>query len=498
MRLPLLGIALLACTLLHAGTFTLRVTARGLGDDVVSLYRYMDLFTLRTSLVTRGVLDPAGTVTLEGEVEGTVKMQLRIGERFADLYVRPGSRLDVTAYDLGKARSLSGTTRMGLDFTGIDAMDVNALTTDVNERIDAFIAEDLATDEAAGMQALDIQRKEGANKPDSTARPATLFVTPVLSKARVDSFGLKLRNFYKDVNDPWFAHYLDHGIAGLYVGPRMHERELFDTFVKGRPVHYDDPEYVRLIRNLFADGLEQLARHKKDSLRALAAAGDADELRGLFQANDFLKSDDRLAELVMIDQLYLNHRGPMLPAQDAESIISDVARRSSFLEHRAIATNMLWDLTLMRVGSTLPAMRLEDGRGQTVELNGLLKGPVCLVFTAGWCTYCAPEISSIIKLADEYKGVVEVVIIGLDRTLEEFTSARKTMPASEHVTWLHAVAEQQLREDLRLRSLPLFYLLNDETLARSPAPLPSKGLGELFFKAKAEAEKGQRMKVWDD
>ncbi len=93
---------------------------------------------------------------------------------------------------------------------------------------------------------------------------------------------------------------------------------------------------------------------------------------------------------------------------------------------------------------------------------------------------------------------MQVVIIGLDRSMDEHKAARKSMPSSEHVTWLHAVAEQQLREDLRLRSLPAFYLLNGDTLARSPAPVPSKGLGELFFKAKAEAEKGQRVKVWDD
>lgn len=498
MRPLLLGLSLLFSTLLHAGSFTLHVTAQGFGDDVVSLYRYSDLFTSRTVLVMRGMLDQTGKTTLEGDVEGTVRMQLRIGERFADLYVRPGSVLNVAPYDLGTARSLNGTTHMGLDFTGIDPMDINALTSDVNERIDAFIAEDLATDEAGGMQVLDIQRKAGTAKPDSASRPATLFVTPVLSKTKVDSFALKLRSFYKDVNDPWFAHYLDHGIAGLYVGPRMHERELFDAFVKGKPVQYDDPEYVRLIRNLFTDGLEQLHRYKGDSLRNLAATSDALALRKLFQGNDFLRTDDRLAELVMIDQLYLNHKGKMVPARDAEALLADVAARSSFAEHRTITANMLWDLTQMRIGTKLPEMRLEDERASSVDLNELLKGPVCVAFTAGWCTYCASEISSAIKLADEYKGVVQVVIIGLDRSMDEHKAARKSMPSSEHVTWLHAVAEQQLREDLRLRSLPAFYLLNGDTLARSPAPVPSKGLGELFFKAKAEAEKGQRVKVWDD
>ena len=55
-----------------------------------------------------------------------------------------------------------------------------------------------------------------------------------------------------------------------------------------------------------------------------------------------------------------------------------------------------------------------------------------------------------------------------------------------------------LREDLRIRSLPVFYLLNDGVLARSPAPAPSNGFGALFNQAKVNAAKDGRIKVWDD
>lgn len=498
MRLLLSGFLFFFTLLLQAGNFSIHVTARGFGEDIVSLYRYADLFTHRTILVQRGLLDNTGRTTLEGDVDGTTKVQLRIGERTADLYVRPGSVLHVFPVDLGTARSLNGTTRMGLDFTGIDPLDVNALTADLNERIDAFISEDLATDQVAGMQALDIQRKAGSAKPDSSARPATLFVTPQLSKARIDSFSVKLRKFYAEVKDPWFAHYLDYSIAGLHFGPRMNERELFDAFVKGRPVLYDDPEYIRALRTLFSEGLEQLHRYKRDTLHLAIHAHDPNTLRTLFQRNDFLRTDDRLAELVMIDQLYLNHSSRLIDGKDATAIISAVAENSTYPEHRSIATNMVWDLTAMHVGSTLPAMRLEDERGQLVDQQEMLKGATCVAFTAGWCTYCTAEISTLIKLAEDSKGVVKVIIINLDRTTDAFKASKKLAPTSTQVTWLHAVAEQQVREDLRIRSLPAFYLLNDEVLARSPAPRPSEGLAAIFHKAKSEADRGQRLKVWDD
>ena len=498
MRALLLSLALINTTLLSAGEFNLHVIARGMGSDLVSLYRYTDLFTLRTELVARGMLDSTGTVALGGKVEGTARMQLRVGERYADLYLRTGSNLHVTAYDLGTARSISGTARLGLEFSRIDPMDVNALTTDLNERIDAFLAEDLATDEAAGMQVLEIQRKEGTSKPDSTTRPPTLFVTPVLSKARVDSFAVKLRRFYQEVNDPWFTGYLDNSIAGLYLGPRTQDRDLFERFVQGRAVRYDDPEYVRLIRSLYNEDLERLHRDKPDSLRLISSTGKSSDMIRLFQSNGLLRDDDRLAELVMIDQLYLHHPEELVPNVAAEAVLADVAAASIYREHRVIASNMMHDLTLMRVGTELPAMRLEDERGHAKQLDELLKGPMCLAFTADWCSYCTAEITSLIALAEEYKDVVSVVIVGLDGSLEDFNAMRKRMPASYQVIWLHAVAEQQVRDDLELRSLPAFYLLNGKVLARSPAPLPSRGLAELFFKAKTEANKSQRLKVWDD
>ena len=52
------------------------------------------------------------------------------------------------------------------------------------------------------------------------------------------------------------------------------------------------------------------------------------------------------------------------------------------------------------------------------------------------------------------------------------------------------MADQELREQLRLRNLPVFFLFNDGILARSPAPLPSNGLGDLFHQARVARTAG--------
>jgi len=497
MKTLLLLLALSAPLCMRAGTFTIHVRAGELGEEVVSLYRYADLFTLRTVFVTSGLFSADGRTTLQGNVEGTEKMQLRMGDRTADLFVRAGSELFVEPVDLGAARSVNGTTRMGLNFEGIDPLDINSLTTDLNDRIDAFLAEDLATDQAAGMNVLEGKRNEGKAATDPLKRPPTLFVTPVLSDARVDSFEWKLRRFYGEIRDPWFDHYLNHSIAGLRFGPRADQKALFNTYLKGGTVCYDDPEFVRLIRTLFSDLLDRMNMDHRDTLALLAAGGSRIPMTGLFQRNDFLRGDDRLAELVMMDQLYLKHAHKLVHMKDAETILMDVLTNSAYPEHRGIASNMLWDITVMRVGSTLPEMRLEDPGGDRVQLRDLLQGPMCIAITADWCTYCATELAGLMKIAAEYPDAVKVIVIGLDKSLEAFNAGMKKEPANEFI-WLHALAEQQLRDELRLRSLPAYFLLNDDVLARSPAPLPSQGLAALFHQAHVHADKEQRLRVWDE
>ncbi|MBK7087063.1 MAG: hypothetical protein IPH53_21415 [Flavobacteriales bacterium] len=72
--------------------------------------------------------------------------------------------------DAQAPRTVHGIAGMELEFVDLDHLDVNALTTDLYHRLDGFIAEDLATDEVAGMQAVEVLRREGEVAADRTQR----------------------------------------------------------------------------------------------------------------------------------------------------------------------------------------------------------------------------------------------------------------------------------------------------------------------------------------
>ena len=479
--------------------FTVHLNAPKEAGQVVLLYRYDDLFTLRTVRIAAALLNDEGRATLSGEASATVRLQLRIGDAIADLYVRPGSvvNVDWPGPDPRTPRSLNRAVRVPIEFSDMDVLDINALTSDLNERLDEFLLEDLATDAAKGMQAVDIQRKESATQ-DSILRPPTLFVTPDLSTARVDTFEHKLRNFYRGIDDPWFERYLEYGVAGLRHGPRANDRELFERYLKGRPTLYDEPEYLRFMRGLFDDLLLSFAwRYHQQEVERAFARGELDSLVTILARHDFLRDQAQLRELVALDQVYLHYNNKQFLRKGAERMLQQAADSSAYLEHRKIAANMLWDLTTMRPGTPLPSMRLEDRTGQAVDEQTLREGPMCLVFTATWCTYCEVEMAGLEQLHKEYGDLIPIVVVSLDKDPKDVNAYLKRYPTRDF-RWLHAPAEQQLREDLRLRSLPTILLVQDGVLVRSPAPLPSGGLGELFHRTRVEAERDGRIKVWDD
>lgn len=495
-----LAFALALCipSVIQGAPVTIQLNAPTYAGQRVLLYRTMDLFTGRLELLTHTRVDDAGRATVEADVEGTVKGRLRIGEVNADLWLRAGSyTIDFPAPDPRLARSVNGTTSVDPIFHGLDAMDINALIGDLNERLDAFLAEDLATDQKAGMQAVDIARRgEGELLPDTARRPGTLFITPVFSAARVDTFERKLRRFYGDVKDPWFWQNLEYGVAGLRFGPRVNDRELFDRYLRNKPVLYDVPEYVRFISSFYAEHLMR-GPFRTDE-RALMSAIDRvqlDSLVQLFRRNDLL-NDARMAELVVLLELYANYHNKLFDRQDISALIDAIGNGSVHPEHRTVAANMRWDLTTMRVGSELPSLVLRSPEGMPVRTDTLMREHTLLVVTASWCTYCEKELVALDALRKEYGAFFNVVAIALDRDMGELENYQRKHPQRDW-PWLFGGDDPTLADALRVKSIPAFYLLNGTRLTHAPAPSPTDRLAAVLHTLRANVMEREKLRPDD-
>ena len=171
MKSLLFGVLLPFSIALHAATVSITVDAPTYPDRHVLLYRYMDAFTLRTERIAEGRTDASGHVVLTADVQGTERVLLRIGEVGADLFLRAGHyHVKMPAPGPNEVRTISGTARVDPVFIDLDPLDVNALVSDLNERLDAFLAEDLATDQNAGMEAVAKARNDSQEISDETKK----------------------------------------------------------------------------------------------------------------------------------------------------------------------------------------------------------------------------------------------------------------------------------------------------------------------------------------
>ncbi len=485
----LLGFLLTGSLALNAAPVQMQVDASSYPDQRVTLYRYMDLFTRRLEPIAYGRTDSEGKVLLNVEVDGTQKALLRIGIIGADLWLRAGEyHVEMPAPAPDQVRSISGSARVNLTFVDLDPLEVNALMSDLNGRLDAFLAENLATDQDAGMEAVAKARSgTGTLVPDTTGDRPPIFLSPNWSESRVDTFAQKLLKFYAGVDDPWFHQNVEYGIAGLCLGPRVKDRDLFNSYLKDKPVLYDVPEYVRFFSAFFTDHILRFPfRSDTDALLRNIRTARTDSLKILLAKHDFA-NEERLNELVLITGLYAQHSNSLFDGAGILIVLRDVEQRSRFPEHRALAANMLWDLTAMMVGTVLPPVSVMDTAGQLLALDTLLHGPVCLMVTMIGNPYSEQEMVALRKLEEEYRSYIRFVNIAVDRSPSELGQWLRSKPA--HVgTWVVPADQQKLFDQLRLRSIPAFYLLDGQLLTTSPGPRPSQGLGAELHKMKVKKD----------
>jgi hypothetical protein len=481
---------------LAAEPVSVQVDAPTYAGEHIRLFAYSDLFTLSPMLLAEADLDAQGRAVLNAEVAGTSKVLLRVGAVGADFYLRAGNyHVSIPPPPVGEALPMGGTTRVDLEFIDLPALDVNALVGDLNERLDAFVAEQLATDNNAGMaEVAKVRAGKVTPAADSSRAPVQIFTGPQWNPARTDTFAQKLQKFYDSVNDPWFQNDVDYGLAGLYLGPRNDDRKLFDRCLKSKPVLYDVPEYVRFFSGFYEGYMMRFGYAKApDQFMAFVRNARTDSLKAMLARNDFMR-DPQVNELVLITGLYTEHGNKQFDPRGVLAVLQDVQAHSAFRENRKIAANMVADLTAMQPGQPLPLLQLRALDGTAADVSALPPGPVCIFITTPRCTYCEQELAALGQQVKEYGDYVQFIGIMAQGDQTDMPAWLKEHPAATGITWYIPTRTDEFLEQLRLVSVPAVYLLKDNVLSASPGPLPSQGLTDVLFSIKVKADEEQRLK----
>ena len=479
----------------QAAPVVLHVEAPQWAGQHIRLSQYVDLFTESTLLLAEADLDAQGRATLHAEVEGTCKGLIRVGPVGAELWLRPGSyHVVLPAPPAGQALPIGGSTRVDPVFQELSALDVNALMTDLNERLDGFIAEDLATDNDAGMaEVAKVRAGVVQAAPDSARGPLTIYTGPGWSAARTDSFAAKLRKFYAGVDDPWFQSNVEYGLAGLYLGPRADDRALYGQWIQGRPVLYDVPEYVRFFGNFYAGRMMRWGYGKgPDRFLAAVRAGQVDSLKAMLARNDLMR-DPRVNELVLITGLQAEWGNKEFDRNGVLAVLREVRSGSTWPEHRELAAHLVQQLTAMQPGSELPAVHLLDPEGATAT-PAWPAGPACVFITTPGCTYCDQEMAALALLQKEYADYAAFVGIMAPADSSNLAAWVDQHPEAAGMAWYRTARVNELLEDLHVHSVPALILLRDGKIEACPGPLPSQGLKAVLHTMQVKADEERRLR----
>jgi len=458
---------LLLAPLLSAAQVTLKGQAKAFAGKAMVAFYYEDYITYTRHILQADTVHPDGSFQLRFDAKNTGRIYLRCDHLKAPLYIEPEKTYDVffPAKDSSRLINQNIDQDGDLSFNSSDTTDLNWLIIDFNNRFDDF------------------WRKK--------------YQKFVLKQMRVplDSFRHAITKHYENIKKPYFHSYIDYSIASTRVSTLESENFLSKDYLDKRPILYSNYEYMVFFNQFFDKAFYQFALSPKGAAvyDAINESGSFSNLLAALKPAPYV-DNDTLRELFLLKGLYENYNNKEFKQARMMAILQEAAKLCKVPEHRLIARNIISHYTLLKRGAMAPPFTLQDMNGKTVSLTDFKGKYVYLSFGASWCTTCISEWKMMEDLQKQYPLFRLVTII----TDDQVADIKKLIKQNPHLSWtfLNAGSNEQVKHDYNIYSVPYHYLINPKgQLILSPAPGPSDGLEDIFYKITKNKE--DQIKVGD-
>lgn len=437
-----------------------RVVINGEAPDFkgeeISVYVYDDLISKKEVHKSTAIVDETGRFVFSFEVPEAQKIFLKTERQHSSLFIEPGMKYNVFVpkSDSTKYVNRNITSEVGLFIKdNNDSLELNNLIIDFNRRTDDF-----------------------------WMKYYTLFAMS-RGRSKLDSFSKATIKNYSTIKNEYFRKHVEYSLGSLNYGVSQGKKNPEETYFVGKPILYNNYEYMYLFNEVFKQYLQKAAYEKNGTgvVDLISRKVPYEKvMEALLVYNPNLKSDS-LRELVLLKGLPDLYYMPEFGRENVVALLEQIQQKSVIEEHKKIATNIIESFSKLSVGKFAPGFTLVDKNGKQVSLFDFKGKYVYLDFWATWCLPCLQEMKIVPELQKAYHDKIVFVSISIDEDIDKMKRFLEKNPKYEWV-FLYA-GKSKLKDDYEIRTVPSYFLIGpDGKFVESPADRPSGSIEEKFIK----------------
>ena len=449
----LLFLSLLAVN--ASGIVTIKGQAKSYEFKEIGVWVSSDHISGMQKKITYSVIDSAGNFLLEFNVKEITYITLKIEKHISSMYAEPGASYEViisppdsTTY---QNPNIEHDVKLSIKLNS--KTEINALTMDYDKRFDDFLS---------------VEYKSFVSR---TPQP------------KIDSFKTAMKEFYSTVKNPFFTHYITYTIASLEEKTKASEKKLYAAYLEGKPVEYNNPEYMNFFNTFYKQKLQTFALSKEGAPLNFQV-NDRGSFAGAMEVlkrDPFLKNDT-IRELVLLKGLRESYHTASFKPGSISAMLKQASEESRIAEHRQIAENILSSFSRLKPGTAAPFFELPDKTGMTHSIDELRnKKYIYLMFFDADCSSCLQQMKVIPSLKKIYGEQISFVSVFTGKSNAELKDFSGKNPKYDWL-FLYDNSNGKLKSSYEIRSLPAYFLINpDGKFVQVPAESPEGDIERAFY-----------------
>jgi len=295
----------------------------------------------------------------------------------------------------------------------------------------------------------------------------------------VDSFYNAMLGRYKNIKNPDFYGYMIYTIAEIEDNMLEGQKTLGDKYLKGKPVLYNNYEYMQFFNDYFKDYMREFTYSMEGGdINKFIDKCDYAGLMDVLKINPLLRNDS-LCELVLLKGLYEFYYSGDYDRENIKILLRIIDGSTKIMEDKIIAQDMLTSFSGVVKGGQAPDFALKDSKGEVNSILDFRGKFLYLAFFKTTSTASINQMGIIPDLYKQYKNKINFVFISEDKNDSDLTNFLNT---NKNFNWTFLFDENhRVMKEYDVKTIPEYFLVSpDGRFYQSPADDPSHGIQNTF------------------